>query len=446
MHEAVRSRDELREIGKSRRKEVSRSDHSRFELSPKRPPLLEILAESNRGRVPELLALRHARMRVSPFTFFRGLPLAMGYDLALGTPASGLRVQACGDCHLENFGIFATPERNIIFDINDFDETLPAPWEWDVKRLSTSVFVAGSLRGFDAAACASIVLKLVQTYVDQVRACAEMTAIAVWYSRIDAHELLSDVDATAFKNADFDPAAPAPSAQHVRVADKLTEGVGAQRCIRERPPDLFHPPADNAIVSDVRSLFERYRVSLRDDVELLLRRYAVVDVAIKVVGIGSVGTRCAVALLLAFDDDPLLLQIKEARASILEPFAGKSLYESHGQRIVTGQQLLQAASDMFLGWSFTDDGHEYYVRQLKDMKASINVEACDREALEAYACLCGKALAIAHSRSGEPAALAGYLGSNDTFAQAVATFAELYAAQVGEDYAAFCEAYDTHRI
>lgn len=445
MHEAIRTNAELAAIGKEHRRHCTRSDQARWHRSPERPSLLELLHASNEGRVAELLPLRHERMRASTFAFFRGLPTAMAYDLATGTGSSGLRVQACGDCHLENFGIFATPERNIIFDINDFDETLPAPWEWDVKRLAVSIFIAGRVLHFDDEACARIVRDVVRTYQAQMHECADMTAIGVWYLRMHVRDVLGDL-AAAFEGAAFDPQQPAPGSHHVRVAERFTEGAGAQRRIRERPPDLFHPQSPNGIVDDARGLFERYRESLRDDVELLLRRYAVVDMAVKVVGIGSVGTRCAVALLLATQDDPLILQIKEARPSILEPYAGRSLYASHGQRIVAGQQLLQAASDMFLGWSSTDDGHEYYVRQLKDMKASLDVAACTQEDLAAYAALCGRALAIAHARSGEPAALAGYLGQSGTFASAIATFAATYAEQVDADYAVFCEAYDTHRV
>lgn len=433
-------------MGKARRKEAPRSDHARWCPPANRPSVLDLLAQSNAGRVAELLPLRYERMAASPFTFFRGLPLAMAHDVATGTPTSGLRVQACGDCHLENFGIFATPERNIIFDINDFDETLPAPWEWDLKRLCASLFVAGRGSGFAEDACRAIVRNAVRTYRDKISECSSMTAISVWYSRIHASEFVGDFDATAFDQATFDPEKPAPLGEHMEVAERFTEGTGVGQRIRENPPRLFHATADNEIISDARSLFERYRVSLRDDVELLLRRYSVIDLAVKVVGIGSVGTRCAIALLKASEDDALVLQIKEARRSILEPYAGASLYESHGQRIVVGQQLLQAASDMFLGWSFTDDGHEYYVRQLKDMKASMNISQADESTLKAYSALCAKALAIAHGRSGEPAAIAGYLGKSEVFADAIAEFAQAYALQVDRDYADFLEALQTHRI
>ncbi len=441
----VRSRAELRALGKYCRKAVPRSAHAQWRPAADRPDVVSILEASNRGRVPDLVRLRHERMLASPFAFFRGLPSAMAFDLSR-TPASGLRVQCCGDCHIENFGIFATPERNIIFDINDFDETLPGPWEWDVKRLATSVFIAARMRAAGDEECKDIVRAIIETYRKQVAECAEMTAISVWYSRIDAREFVGDIDLTALLNTTFDPEQPAPLGQHVRVAKKFTVGDGAERRIREAPPELYHSTSEDEVIAGARQLFDRYRVSLRDDVELLLRRYALVDVAVKVVGIGSVGTRCAVALLLAAGDDPLVLQIKEARESILEAYLPKSRYDAHGQRIVVGQQLLQAASDMFLGWSFTDDGHEYYVRQLKDMKASIDSEQMSLAELQQYASLCAKALAIAHSRSGEPASIAGYLGKSDAFAESIAYFAHAYAEQVEEDYAAFKEAMQTHRL
>ena len=421
--------------GRALRKAVPRSSHAVWDPSG-RPSPVALLEESNRRRLPDLVPIRDARMRASPFTFLRGAPAVMAHDLA-STPVTGITVQACGDAHLLNFGLFATPERNLSFGLNDFDETLPGPWEWDVKRLATSFVVAARTAGLSAALGRGAALAAVGTYREQVARYAGMRALEVWYSRVDAAEIVAMAQGRRRRAV----AERLDRAQHHTSLDalpKLTEPSGEGRRFVENPPLLTHVPECHE--DWVTEVLARYRSTLSDERRRLFGRFRPQDAARKVVGVGSVGTRCYVVLLLGErDDDPLLLQIKQAGASVLEPYAGASRYRHPGHRVVNGQRLLQTASDILLGW--TGDGTaDYYVRQLWDMKGSINLDTLDPNDLAPYGRLCGWVLARAHARSGDAAAISGYLGSGDTFDRAVASFAEAYADQTESDYAAFCRA------
>jgi uncharacterized protein (DUF2252 family) len=430
--------------GKALRKEIPRSSYGQWSPQPGRPDPIAVLEDSNAGRLPNLIPVRYARMKRSAFTYFRGFPSMLAYDLGTGRPATGIIVQSCGDCHLENFGIYATPERNVVFDINDFDETIPAPWEWDVQRLAASIQVAGLVNGFSDKQTFKAVLGAVSGYRKKVLECAEMTRLQSWYSRIDASEFLKQTGILALRRAGLPSTAPDDG--HELVAEQYTEGKGIGTKIADKPPKLFHPPPDGEVIFDAREVFQRYKSTLRDDLQVLFGAYELTDLAIKVVGLGSVGTRCAVALLMANDEDALILQIKEARPSILAPYAGASAYENNGQRVVAGQLLMQSASDIFLGWSDSDDGHQFYIRQLSDMKWSANVSIMSAAELQSYAALCGQVLGVAHARSGNVRTIAGYLGSSSTFDAAIAEFAESYAEQVLADYEGFLHALETGRL
>jgi uncharacterized protein (DUF2252 family) len=420
------------DAGRALRKRVPRSSHAVWSPDRNRAPL-RALEETNRRRVPELVAIREARMRASPFAFLRGAPAVMAADLAT-TPVTGIRAQVCGDAHLLNFGLFATPERNLVFGLNDFDETLPGPWEWDVKRLATSFVVAARTVGFGQAAGREAVLAAVRTYREQLARFAGMRLLEVWYSRVDAATIVALAHGRQ-RRAVAERLARAEHHTNLDALPRLTEAVGGGRRFVEDPPLLTHVSECGA--GWIEEVLGRYQASLPAERRQLLRRFRAHDAARKVVGVGSVGTRCYVVLLLGDrDDDPLLLQVKQATTSVLEPYAGRSRHRHHGRRVVSGQRLLQTASDIFLGW--TGDGiAQYYVRQLWDMKGSVNIEAMPPRDLVAYGRLCGWVLARAHARSGDAVAISGYLGSSDRFDRAVASFAEAYADQSEADYAAF---------
>jgi uncharacterized protein (DUF2252 family) len=402
------------------------------------------LEESNEGRLANLVPIRYARMKKSAFAYFRGFASMMAYDLGTQRPTTGIIVQACGDCHLENFGIYATPERNVIFDINDFDETAYAPWEWDVERLAASIEVAGRANKCSAEQNSKAVLGAVSAYRKQMLSCGRMARLEAWYSRIDATQFLNDTRDLQLGRAALPSVAPDDS--HELVAEQYTEGSGSGTRIVDKPPKLFHPPPDGEVIGDAHEVFVRYKRSLRDDIQVLFGAYELVDLAIKVVGLGSVGTRCAAALLVAGDSDALILQIKEARTSVLEPYGGRSKYSNNGQRVVAGQQLMQSASDLFLGWSDSDDGHHFYIRQISDMKWSADVSIMSALELQVYAAVCGQVLAIAHARSGKAEAIAGYLGASSKFDRAIREFADRYADQVYKDYDVFLCAIDSGRL
>jgi uncharacterized protein (DUF2252 family) len=382
-------------------------------------------------------------MLASPFAFLRGAAAVMAGDLA-ATPVTGLRVQACGDAHLLNFGAYATPERNLVFDLNDFDETLPGPWEWDVKRLAASLVVAGRDLGLGGAAGAQAAGAAVRAYRERLRAQAALPHLAVWYDRISAADVLGLLRGTSRRRAqqDFDRAA---RRDQLRALATLTTVVDGVLQLRHDPP-LLTRASDPRLGDRVRDLYRDNAASLRPELRVLVERYAFVDAARKVVGVGSVGTRCYVLLLRGRGpDDPLFLQLKEARPSVLEPFAGASAAASDGERVVTGQRLLQSASDIFLGWGQAGETH-YYVRQLQDMKGAADLAAMTAADLAAYGALCGAALARGHARSGDAAALSGYLGRGDAFDQAVVAFAQRYADQTERDHAALVAAVRAGRV
>jgi len=395
-----------------------------------------------------LLPIRYGRMLQSPFSFYRGAACIMAADLA-DSPTTGLNVQVCGDCHLMNFGAFATPERRLVFDINDFDETLPGPWEWDVKRLAASFVIASRHNVFSAAEARDAAVECIRSYRRRISQFASMTALDIWYAHIDLNEVLNQVIDKAHRQFARERIRQAISRN---VADhdfpKLTSQETGSPRIRDNPPLIYHPEGDQwqADHADIRKTFASYRESLPDERRVLLDRYQPVDVAIKVVGVGSVGTRCAVILMMAGPNDPLFLQIKEARASVWEPVAGASRYANHGQRVVVGQRLMQSASDLFLGWTQGPAGRHFYIRQLRDVKIKPLVEVYHPQLMAQYANACGWALARAHARSGDPAQIAGYLGTNNRFEESLADFAVLYADQNDRDHAAFVEAVGAGRI
>ena len=430
--------------GKKLRDKAPRSWHPRW-VSPKdRVDPIALLRESDRGRLPALLPIRYARMRESPFAFFRGSAALMAADLA-ATPVTGIRVQACGDCHVANFGGFGTPERHLVFDINDFDETLRAPWEWDVKRLAASVVLAMRLAGFAERHCSGAAFMAAESYRRHMREYAEMAALDVWYSHLNAAVFIERAKSTKARKRWRKLEAGAALDSSEREFPKMTVVRHGRLRIADRPPLIYHPREMSA-GKRVRRMFQQYRDTLPEERRILLDRYELVDVARKVVGVGSVGTRCAVALLAAGPHDFLLLQFKEARASVLAPYAGKSPYPNQGERVVTGQRLLQSASDIFLGWTSDGQGHDFYFRQLRDMRMKIDIETMSKQDWLEYVELCGWVLARAHARTGDPARTAGYLGKSDAFDAAIARFAVSYADQTERDHALFVKAIRAGRL
>jgi uncharacterized protein (DUF2252 family) len=431
--------------GQALRAKAPRSAQADWKPPADRPDPVDVLEASNRSRLPELVPIRYGRMIQSPFAFLRGAAALMALDLA-ATPTTGLKVQACGDCHLMNFGAFASPERTLIFDINDFDETLPAPWEWDVKRLAASVAVAARNRAASARDAREAVLAGVRSYRERLRRFAKMTALEVWYARIPFKTLVRLARTAEERQLWESGARSARARTAVHVIPKLVATVREHRRILDNPPCIYHP-GDAAFEAEARTLLGHYRGSLPDPVRFLFDRYRFVDAAVKVVGVGSVGTRCAVAYLEAGPDDPLLLQIKEAQRSVLEAHADKSVFHNQGQRVVVGQRLMQSASDIFLGWSRAEaGGFDFYVRQLRDMKGSVPLDAMTPPDLADYAEYCGWALARAHAKGGDAAQISGYLGKNDAFDRAVAAFADAYADQTERDHAALVAAVRSGRV
>lgn len=446
--EGYRPVAERRAAGKALREAVPRSSHRAWVPPPGRQDPVELLLASSAGRLPQLVPIRFARMAQSPFTFYRGGAALMAADLA-ATPVSGPRVQACGDAHLMNFGGFATPERNLIFDINDLDETLPAPWEWDVKRLAASLVIAARDLRLTADEALAAARDTVRSYRERMDAYAGMRALEVWYDRIDLDRVMKSLPRERDRERlQKRLAATRQKNQPEYLFPKLVEHRGALPVIKDEPPLIFHPTAAEApgLRSGFRSALAQYRASLPEHVALLFDRFRLADVAIKVVGIGSVGTHCSIALLMADDHDPLFLQVKQALPSVLAPHAGPSRHANQGQRVVAGARLMQAASDLFLGWLQGENGKHFYVRQLRDMKISALLVGWDFAALQSYGRLCGWALARAHARSGDAAMLAGYLGQGATFDEAVADFAVAYAEQNERDYMSFVTAIREGRV
>ena len=403
----------------------------------------------NEGRVLDLVPIRHGRMSQSAFAFYRGTAAIMAADLA-HTPSSGLRVQACGDAHLSNFGAFATPERSVIFDLNDLDETLPAPWEWDVKRLTASVVLAGRHIQLKQSETARAARAAVRSYREHMAEYAFMTALDIWYDKIDLKRLIDTVPDDEDR-ARIEKRIEKARGRTVAAHDfpKLAEHVGSTPRIKDNPPLIFHSDEiykKDAGTAELKAAWALYHDSLPEHIRVLFDRFHLCDMAVKVVGVGSVGTACLIALFMAADDDPLFLQIKQANASVLEPYAGKSLHGNHGQRVVVGQRLMQAASDSFLGWTVSQRGRHLYVRQLRDMKISAEIDAMDDDTLRRYAEACGWALARAHARSGDAAMIAGYMGSSRTFDEAICDFAGDYADQAERDHKAFVKAIRDGRV
>ncbi|MFG2194175.1 DUF2252 domain-containing protein [Streptomyces sp. NPDC048639] len=445
--------------GKAARTAVPRSAHGEFEPSPDRPDPLEIIESQSASRLADLVPIRYGRMLESPFRFYRGAAAIMAADLAT-TPRSGLTAQLCGDAHLLNFRLLASPERHLMFDINDFDETLPGPWEWDLKRLAASLVIAGRENGFSDAERSTVVLTAARRYREQMRLYAGMRNIDVWYASLDMDEIQAVVAEQLDKphrkrlSRALDKAR---SHDTLQAFGKLTEDVDGEVRIAPDPPlivpltDLLPDVQRHQLEHAIRELIERYSHSLRADHRHLLEQYRVADVARKVVGVGSVGTRCWVVLLLGKDDeDPLLLQAKEADTSVLAPYAGASRYTNQGQRVVTGQRMMQAASDIFLGWerAIGIDGRkrDFYIRQLRDWKGIAEPQTMEPYAMSRFAELCGATLARAHARSGDRIAIAGYLGRGDAFDRAMVRFAESYADQNERDHRALVDAVHAGRL
>ena len=435
--------------GKAARGELPRSAHAAWEPAPTRKDPIDLLQQQAQTRLPELGPIRYGRMLVSPFTFFRGAAYLMAADLADG-PRTGLHAQLCGDAHLSNFGIFAAPDRRHVFSINDFDETLPGPFEWDLKRLAASVAVAGRDRGFDESVCGSVVRAAAREYREAMARFAEMRNIDVWYTRLDVAAILKQLGTSATRKQmkRFQTnIAKVHTKDSMRALAKLCRTVDGELRIVGNPPlvtpieDVL-PNAEQEHLEDVvRRMIRTYRRTLPRDRRHLLESYRYVHAARKVVGVGSVGTRSWILLMLGRDtNDPLFLQFKEAQASVLEPFLGKSAYTQHGRRVVEGQRMMQAAPDIMLGWEriVTIDGEtrDFYIRQLWDAKGSLDVELMDPPALKAYAKICGWTLARAHARSGDAIAIAAYLGSSSSFDHAMASFSDTYADQNDRDYRA----------
>ncbi len=447
--------------GKTARAEVPRASHAEFDPGPDRPDPVALLAEQAKTRLPELVPVRYGRMMVSPFTYYRGAALPMASDLAT-TPVSGLAVQACGDAHLSNFGIFGSAERRLVFDVNDFDETLPGPWEWDVKRLAASLEVAGRDNGFADKERRDIVTATAAGYRQAMRSFAGMTNLDVWYARADIDQLRAELDAQmkARQRKALDKGiAKARTRDSMQEVAKLTHLVDGRPRIIADPPllvpaeQLAESPQDFAtFLSQINDLIAKYRRTMETDRRYLLEQYDYCDLARKVVGVGSVGTRCWIVLMLGRDDsDPLFLQVKEAEESVLSRFVGASKYANQGQRVVAGQRLMQAASDIFLGWVHIVaglDGRErdFYVRQLRDWKLSLDISVMVPDGMRQYGQLCGWTLARAHARSGDRIAIASYLGNGDVFDKAIAQFAVAYADQNEKDHDALVDAVKSGRI
>jgi uncharacterized protein (DUF2252 family) len=442
--------------GRARREQVPRADHARWEPPPDRPDPVAILEEQAATRVPDLVPIRYGRMLTSSFAYFRGAAAPMAWDLA-HTPTTGIRVQACGDAHLLNFGMFAAPDRRLVFDINDFDETLPAPFEWDLKRLAASFAVAARDNGFADAEARAAARDCARSYRTEMARYATMRFLNVWYSRIDVDQVtrlfdsMQSKEAVARRRRDIKKARKRTS---MKALTKFCDRVAGEYLIRPDHPVIVRFPIERnpEMLDELRSAIAQYRETLQADRREVLRRYYFGDFARKVVGVGSVGTECFVLLLNGDrDDEPLFLQLKEAQESVLAPFAGPSEYQHQGERVVRGERMTQAAADVFLGWTkgIAIDGkrsRDYYVRQLRDMKGSMDVPAMDAEQLAYYGRLCGWALARGHARTGRASVIFGYLGGGKDFDNAIADFALAYADQNEKDYQRLVDAVASGRV
>ncbi|MEV5676321.1 DUF2252 domain-containing protein [Streptomyces sp. NPDC052164] len=454
-----RTPQERAALGKAVRADVPRSSHAEFAPGSGRPDPLKIIEKQSASRLPDLVPVRYGRMSESPFRFYRGAAAIMASDLA-GTPTTGLRTQLCGDAHMLNFRLLASPERRLMFDINDFDETLPGPWEWDVKRLSASLVIAGRANGFSTKERAAIVRATVRSYREGMRSFAGVGNLAVWYAQFDVDRVqdrfVADLSARG-RERWAQAVTEARSRDTLQVFGKLTHVVDGRRRITSDPPlvtrleDVLPDDRRGAVEQEIRTLIERYGETLQSDRRFLLEQYRVADMARKVVGVGSVGTRCWIVLLLGKDEgDPLFLQAKEADESVLAPHAGDSVYRTQGERVVAGQRLMQATSDIFLGWERVEgiDGRrrDFYVRQLRDWKWVATAEDMVPRGMRTFGALCGATLARAHARSGDRIAIAAYLGGGDAFDRALVTFAERYADQNERDHRRLVDAVHAGRL
>jgi uncharacterized protein (DUF2252 family) len=451
--------DERAARGKAARANAPLEAHGDWAPADNRPDPLALLEEQAKTRVAELVPIRHGRMAASPFAFYRGAAYVMAADIG-PTPRSGLVVQLCGDAHLSNFGGFASPERQMLFDVNDFDETHPGPFEWDIKRLAASLEIAGRTNGFNAADRTGVVKQAVRSYRQTIRTFAGMRNLEVWYSRLDEDAVVriwgQEAGAKAIRTMQ-QSVAKARTKDQMKAMAKLTRPVNGEVRIVSDPPlivpveEIFSDADASALTDTIHEALRSYRQTLQGDRRHLLESYRFVQLARKVVGVGSVGTRAWVALLLGRDDqDPLFVQVKEAEASVLEPFLGKSAFANHGERVVMGQHLMQAASDIFLGWVRTIglDGrpHDYYMRQLWDWKVSALIEAMSPQVLGVYGQICGWTLARAHGRSGDRIAIASYVGNSERFDEAIARFAQAYAEQNDLDHRALLDGIASGRM
>src|SRR5215212_3668840 len=448
--QAAPSYQQRHELGRAARRVVPRGAQAEWKPATDRPDPIDLLEAQARDRIPDLIPIRYSRMMVSPFAFMRGSAIVMAHDL-VSTPKTGIQAQLCGDAHLLNFGVYASPERALLFDLNDFDETLPGPWEWDVKRLAASIVVAGRDNGFDAAACREAAQASAASYRQRMAEFSQMGELEVWYSRVSEEEvrgLISNAKTKKKTTKKIDKnVRKARGRDSLQALSKLTRVVDGRRMIIDDPPLLVRISEGDERRVQINAILESYKRTLQDDRRHLLERYRFVDAARKVVGVGSVGARAYVVLLEGRDEnDPLFLQVKEAGASVLEDHIPSGTHEHHGHRVVAGQRLMQAASDIFLGWFRGTEGRDFYLRQLKDMKGSAKVESMSAEGLTLYAGLCGWALARAHARSGDRVQIAAYLGKSERFDRAIADFAQAYADQTERDHAALCAAVKSGRV
>lgn len=443
------SKAERYDNGLAIRKDVPRSSHQEWRPTEDREDPVAILIKTSIGRLESLLPIRYRRMIESPFAFYRGAAAIMATDLA-NTPNTGIQLQLCGDCHLMNFGGFATPERKLVFDINDFDETFPGPWEWDVKRLATSFAIAGKWRKFSAKDCKAFAWHVADSYKRHMLDYSKLSALQIWYADIDLAELIDlgkDEELKEFQQKRIKKAAE--SIAHEKEFAKMTYLDGIRARIKDDPPLIYHPTGDEEsyTLREAKQAHKRYIESLPEDKQVLLSRYTMHDFAVKVVGVGSVGTLCGISLLMSATGEPIFLQFKEARKSVLESnVKNKGKYPHQGERIVMGQKLMQSAPDMFLGWTNDDKGKFFYIRQLRDAKIKPVIEIMKSENMADYAKACGWALARAHARSGDPSLLSGYIGNNNEFANAIAKFSMLYAHQNELDYNKMVQAVKDGRL
>jgi len=425
--------------GKKLREKTPRVYHAQWKVPKDRPSVQSMIETSNYDRLPDLIPIRHFRMSKSPFVFYRATASLMALDLS-ATPSSGITVQACGDCHLMNFGMFATPERTMVADINDFDETNPGPWEWDLKRLATSFMLACRAKNFSDKEGRSITMELVSSYQQKLKEYSETNFLELWYTKFTVDDIRKMSPGKRLQEAVAKTLDKAEKLSHEMVLHKITQSSIARRKITDHPPLIYHPANIEEHKKLINRLMENYKSSLQPDRRLLLDQYEIIDMAQKVVGVGSVGTRCYVVLIMNDNDEPILVQVKEARQSVLEPYTQPSIYSHRGERVVQGQRIIQAVSDIFLGWSMGLAGRHFYLRQLRDKKISFDVDRYQKFGLTLYAQLCGNILARAHCKSAKGPIMCGYIGKGEEFAEAICEFAAAYADQTEKDYQDFMKA------